>query len=99
MQMVMMTFRSSLEHRVVKWLKAEGLSFTFVEAARGKGETGQDVDRILGGGTNTMLFAGVSDEGFAGFRDRAHNFNQELTRDGKVPLPFHVFVLPCIQWF
>ena len=99
MQMVIMTFRSSMEDQVLKWLKAERLSFTFVDNAHGKGKTGQDLDIIYGGGTNTMLFAGIQDEQLSGFRDRAYNLNRELTQDGKVPLPFHVFVLPCIQWF
>ena len=99
MQMVMMTFRSSLEGEVRKFLKQEGVSFTFVEEVRGKGETGQDIDRILTGGTNTMLFAGIPDEQYTGFRDRAYKFNRERTQDGKVPFPFHVFVMPCIQWF
>src|SRR5262245_57882261 len=99
MQMVMMTFRSSLEGEVKKFLKEERVSFTFVEEAHGKGKTGHDIDRILGGGTNTMLFAGVPDEQYTGFRDRAYNLNRERTQDGKVPLPFHVFVIPCIQWF
>ena len=31
MQMVFMTFRSSLEDEVLKWLEAERVSFTFVE--------------------------------------------------------------------
>ena len=99
MQMVLMTFRTSLEDELLKWLKAERLSFTFVEKARGKGETGQDLDIIFGSGTNTMLFAGIPDEQLSGFRDRAYNLNRELTKDGQVPIPFHVFVLPCIQWF
>jgi|SRR5262244_2094372 len=99
MQMVMMTFRSSLEGQVQKFLKEERVSFTFVEEAHGKGETGQDIDRIFGGGTNTMLFAGIPDEQLTGFRDRAYNLNRELTQNGHVQLPFHVFVMPCIQWF
>ncbi|HXC67488.1 MAG TPA: hypothetical protein VN638_08725 [Nitrospiraceae bacterium] len=99
MQMVLMTFRSSMEDDLLKWLKAEGISFTYVGNARGKGETGQDLDRIYGGGTNTMLFAGIPDEQLSGFRDRAYNLNRTLTQDGQVSLPFHVFVLPCIQWF
>jgi hypothetical protein len=40
MQMVFMTFRSSLEDEVLKWLEAERVSFTFVEKAHGKGATG-----------------------------------------------------------
>ena len=44
MQMVIITFRSSLEGEVLKMLEAERLSFTFVEKAHGKGETGHDLD-------------------------------------------------------
>src|SRR5262245_40950613 len=99
MQMVMMTFRSSLEREVQKFLKEERVSFTFVEQAHGNGETGQDIDRIVSGGTNTMLFAAIPDEQYTGFRDRAYKLNRERTKDGKVPFPFHVFVVPCIQWF
>ena len=99
MQMVIMTFRSSLEEEVLKWLEAERLSFTFVEKAHGKGETGHDLGSIYWGGINTMLFAGVQDEQLSGFRDRAYNLNRALTQDGQVSLPFHIFVLPCIQWF
>jgi hypothetical protein len=99
MQMVIMTFRTSLEGEVLKMLKAERLSFTFVEKARGKGETGQDLDVIFGSGTNTMLIAGIQDEQLSGFRERTLNWQRKLTGEGKVPLPLHLFVLPCIQWF
>jgi hypothetical protein len=99
MQMVFITFRSSLEDKVLKWLEAERLSFTFVEEAHGKGETGQDLDRIYGGGTNTMLFVGIQDEQLSGFRERMHSWHRTLSGEDKAPLPLHVFVLPCIQWF
>ncbi len=99
MQMVIMTFRSSLESDVLKMLEAERLSFTFVEKAHGKGETGHDLGSIYWGGLNTMLFAGVQDEQLSGFRERIHNWQRKLTEEGKVPLPLHAFVLPCIQWF
>ena len=99
MQMVIMTFRSSMEDLVVKYLETERLSFTFVDKAHGKGETGNDLGSIYWGGINTMLFAGVQDEQLAGFRERIHNWQRTLTGEGKVPVPVHVFVLPCIQWF
>ena len=34
MQMVLMTFRSSMADDLLKWLKAERVSFTFMENAR-----------------------------------------------------------------
>jgi hypothetical protein len=99
MQMIIMTFRSTMEDRVVEWLKAEGLSFTFVDKAHGKGDTGNDLNSIYWGGINTMLFAGIQDEQLSGFRERIHNWQRELTGGGKASAPFHVFVVPCIQWF
>ena len=99
MQMVIMTFRSSLEDEVLKWLEAERLSFTFVEKAHGKGETGHDLRSIYWGGINTMLFAGIQDEQLNDFRERILNWQRKLSKDGQVSVPFHVFVLPCIQWF
>ena len=98
MQMVVMTFRSSLEDEVLKWLEAERLSFTFVEKAHGKGKTGHDLGAIYWGGINTMLFAGIQDEQLNGFRERIHNWQREFTKEGNVPA-LHVFILPCIQWF
>ncbi len=99
MQMVIMTFRLSLESEVLKWLETERLCFTFVEKAHGKDEMGHDLDSICWGGINTMLFAGIRDEELSGFRERIHKWQRELTGEGKVAIPFHVFVLPCIQWF
>ena len=99
MQMVIMTFRSSLEDKVVKFLETEHRSFTFVEKAHGKGTTGSDLSSIYWGGNNTMLFAGIQDEELNGFRERIHNWQRTLTGEDKVAVPFHVFVLPCIQWF
>jgi hypothetical protein len=99
MQMVIMTFRSSMEDQVVKYLETERLSFTFVDKAHGKGVTGNDLGSIYWGGINTMLFAGVQDEQLTGFRERIHDWQRTLTGEGKVPVPVHVFVLPCIQWF
>ena len=95
MQMIIMTFRSSLEEDVLKWLEAERLSFTFLEKAHGKGKTGHDLGSIYWGGINTMLFAGIQDEQLNGFRERIHNWQQQFTGEAAV----HVFVLPCIQWF
>ena len=99
MQMVFMTFRSSLEDEVLKWLEAERVSFTFVEKAHGKGATGHAPGSIYWGGSNTMLFAGIQDEQLSGFRERIHNLQRKLHGEGTVQVPFHVFVLPCIQWF
>ena len=97
MQMVFMTFRSSLEDEVLKWLEGERVSFTFMEKAHGKGVTGKAPSSISG--TNTMLFAGIPDEQLSGFRERLQNLQRKLHGEGKMPVPFHVFVLPCIQWF
>ena len=99
MQMVIMTFRSSMESIVLKWLEAERLSFTFMDKAHGKGVTGHDLNSIYWGGVNTMLFAGIPDEQLSGFRERIHAWQRTLTGEDTGPVPIHVFVLPCIQWF
>lgn len=99
MQMVIMTYRSSLEDKVLQWLKTERLSFTFVENAHGSGMTGHDLDQIFGTGLNTMLYTAIKDEELSGFRERIVHWQRQLTGEGKVAVPFHVFVLPCIQWF
>jgi len=65
----------------------------------GKGATGKAPSSIYWGGSNTMLFAGIQDEQLSGFRDRSYNLHHKLHGESKVPLPFHVFILPCIQWF
>ena len=95
MQMVIMTFRSSLEEIVLKWLEEERLSFTLVGNAHGKGKTGDDLGSHNWDGMNTMLFVGIQDEQVSGFWERIHTWHQQFTGDVAV----HVFVLPCIQWF
>ena len=99
MQMIFMTFRTSLEDEMLNWLETEGISFSIVEKVHGKGVTGKDPSSLYWGGSNTMLFAGIQDEQLNGFRERIQNLQRRLHGEGKVPVPFHVFVLPCIQWF
>ncbi|BFU94379.1 MAG: hypothetical protein NTNFB02_11010 [Nitrospira sp.] len=99
MQMVFMTFRSSMEDEVLKWLEAERVSFSFVQKVHGQGVTGKAPSSIYFGGSNTMLFAGIQDEQLSGFRERLQNLQRTLSGEGKVQVPFHAFVLPCIQWF
>ena len=88
MQMVIMTFRSSMEDTVLKWLETEHLSFTFVEKAHGKGKTGHDLGSIYWGGINTMLFAGIQDEQLNGFRESMHNCNGRSLEQPTCQLPF-----------
>ena len=99
MQMVFMTFRSSLEQEVIKVLEAEHVPYTFVEKAHGKGVTGHAPDSIYWGGGNTMLFVGLQDEQLDGFRERIYDLQRNLVGEKRAQVPFHVFVLPCIQWF
>ena len=99
MQMVFMTFRASLEGEVLKWLEAERVSFTFVERVYGKGKTGPAPGSVLWTGSNTILFVVIPDEQLTAFRKRIDTLHRTLHGEGKVPLPFHVFVLPCSQWF
>jgi hypothetical protein len=100
MQMVIMTFRSSLEGEVFKWLETTSLSYTLVEKAHGKGITGHAPGSLFrgGGGSNTLLFVGTPDEQVNDFRDRVQEFHRTLSGKETVPVPFHAFVLPCMQW-
>jgi len=100
MQMVLMTFRSSLESEVLNWLDAATVPYTLVEKAHGKGITGHAPGSALwaGGGENAVLFVVIDDDHVNAFRDRVQQFHRTLSERGKVPLPLHVFVLPCIQW-
>jgi len=99
MQMIFMTFRTSLEDELLKCLEAEHVSFSFVQKVHGTGATGKAPSSIYWGGSNTMLFAGIQDEQLTGFRERIYTLQRKLQGEGKAPVPYHVFVLPCIQWF
>ena len=100
MQMAVMTFRSSLESEVVNWLDAAKVSYTVVQKAHGKGMTGHASGSTLwaGGDDNAVLFVAIDDEHVNDFRGRVQHFHRTLSRQGTAQVPFHVFVLPCIQW-
>ena len=100
MQMVMMVFRTSLEHDLLPWIEQEELPFTRIDSALGKGATGTIPGRAMWGGSNSILLLAIPDERLASFRDRAHEFHDELVgRHKGIGTPFHTFILPCIQWF
>jgi hypothetical protein len=100
MQMVMMVFRSSLESEVLPLVEQEQLPFTRLDSAHGKGATGSVSGSLHQGGTNTVLLLAVPDERLSRFRERVHQFQDKLKAHAKsVGVPFHIFVLPCIQWF
>ena len=100
MQMVMMVFRTSLEQEVLPLVEDEQLPFTRLDGLQGKGVTGSVPGSVTWGGSNTVLLLAVPDERLSGFRDRVHRFQDGLkSRPKTVGLPFHIFVLPCIQWF
>jgi hypothetical protein len=100
MQMVMMVFRTTLESEVLPLVEKEQLPFTRLDGVQGKGVTGNVPGSSTWGGSNTILLVAVPDERLSPFRERVHQFQDELKRSPKpVPMPFHIFVLPCIQWF
>jgi hypothetical protein len=99
MQMVMMVFRTSLEHDVLPLVEEEQLPFTRLDSVHGKGATG-NTGSVMWGGSNTILLLVVPDERLTSFRDRAYRFYKERTALHKdIGVPFHAFILPCIQWF
>lgn len=100
MQMVMMVFRTSLEHDVLPLVEEEQLPFTRLDGLQGKGATGSVPGSVTWGGSNTVLLLAVPDDRLSKFRYRVHQFQDELkSHPISGGLPFHIFVLPCIQWF
>ncbi len=100
MQLVMMVFRTSLEHDVLPMIEQEQMPFTRLDSVLGKGTTGNVPGSSTWGGSNTILLLAVPDERLASFRDRALRHHEELAARHKgVGTPFHTFILPCIQWF
>ncbi|HEU4683966.1 MAG TPA: hypothetical protein VFS39_05645 [Nitrospira sp.] len=98
MQMVMMVFRSTLEEEVLPLVEEEDLPFTRLDGVQGKGETGNVPGSVTWGGSNTVLLLAVPDDRFQGFRKRVQQFQQQMqARPKSVGVPFHIFVLPCIQ--
>ena len=100
MQMVMMVFRTSLEHDVLPMIEEEELPFTRLDSVQGKGLTGNIPGSVTWGGSNTILLLAVPDERLASFRERASQFHEDrAARHKGVGIPFHAFIFPCIQWF
>ena len=99
MLMVMMIFRTSLEDEVIPWVEEEGLSYTRMDGVQGKGATGTVPGSVIWGGANTILLIALPDDRLQRFRDRIREFDATLEpRRYTIGVPFHVFVLPCLQW-
>ena len=100
MQMVMMIFRESLEAEVLPLVTEENLPFTRLDGVQGKGATGTASGSMAWGGSNTVLLLAVPDDRLRNFRERCRKYEDEAeSRHKSVGVPFHIFVLPCIQWF
>ena len=101
MQMVMMVFRTSLESEVLPLVEQQEMPFTRLDSTQGKGTTGPvSGSSLTVSGTNTVLLLAVPDERLTPFRERVHQFQDGLQAHAKSgSVPFHIFVLPCIQWF
>jgi hypothetical protein len=100
MQMLMLVFRTSLQSEVLPLVEQEKLPFTRLDGVQGKGVTGGVSGSVSWGGSNTVLLLAVPDERLSTFRERVHQFQNELKAHAQsVGVPFHIFVLPCIQWF
>ena len=99
MQMVMMVFRTSLETEVLPLVEEEALPFTRLDGLQGKGDTGNVPGSVTWGGSNTVLLLAVPDDRLNRFRDRVRQYQENMKAHPKpVGVPFHIFVLPCIQW-
>jgi hypothetical protein len=99
MQMVMMIFRTSLEHDIIPWVEEKQLPYTRLDGAQGKGETGIAPGSTTWGGSNSVVLLAVPDDRLNVFRDRVREFEKQLEQQRhSIGVPFHVFVLPCLQW-
>lgn len=99
MQMVMMVFRTSLENEVLPWVEREQLPYTRLDGAQGKGSTGSAEGLTSWGNPNTVLLLAVSDDRLSSVRDHVITFQKKIEEQRRgAGVPFHIFVLPCIQW-
>ena len=99
MQMVMMVFRTSLEAEVLPWVEHEQVPYTRLDGAQGRGATGTVPGSVTWGGANSVLLLAVPDDRLNSFRDRVRAFERQLeTQQRAMGVPFHIFVMPCIQW-
>lgn len=97
--MVVMVFRTSLENEILPWIEQEQLSYTRLDSVQGKGSTGPVPDSVTWGGSNTVLLLALPDDRLNRFRDRLREFDARLEAWRQTEgTPFHVFVLPCLQW-
>ena len=99
MQMVLMIFRTSLENEVLRWLDTQAVPYTRVERIQGRGITVAVPNPVTWGDSNTIVWTVISDERLNGFREKSCQFQNELRDREEISVPFHTFVLPCIQWF
>lgn len=96
MHMVMMVFRTSMEGEILPWVEQEHLPYTRLDGAQGTGATGTMPGSVWWGGANSVLLLALSDERLDSFRDRVRALERELEQ--RKGVPFHIFVMPCIQW-
>ena len=97
MQMVMMVFRTSMEGEILPWIEQEQLPDTRLDGAQGKGASGTP-GSLVWGGANSVLLLALPDDRLVSFRDRVRAFERELDVQQRTEVPFHIFVMPCIQW-
>lgn len=98
MQMVMMVFRTSLEHEVHPWVEREELAYTRLDGAQGKGTTGTAPGSVTWGGANTVLLLALPDDRLNGFRDRVRPFQGEVaTQQRAAGVPFHISSYPAFS--
>ena len=99
MQMLVLTFRQSLEQSVqdiLKDLKIKG--FTQMSNLSGLGQTGAVPSGFAWTGFNAMLFAAMEEDQITEAVDRFRAFCEEHTKqESEVKVPLRAFVMPCEQ--
>ena len=98
MQMMLMVFRTSMAGEALPWVEQEQLPYTRLDGAQGAGATGTMPGSVWWGGANSVLLLAISDDRVSSFRVRVQTFKRELEVQQRVDVPFHIFVMPCLQW-
>lgn len=99
MQMLMLTFRQSLEEAVQDILKDLNVKgFTQMSRVSGMGQTGAVPREFSSPGLNAMLFAAMEDDQIRAAVDRFRAFCEEhMKRQSGAKVPLRAFVIPCEQ--
>lgn len=99
MQLVLLVYRTSLEHEVLTILRrCEVSAFTRVPEVWGAGTSGLALHTFAEPGFNAMVLVALTDAKVAALVTALRDFRDAaVARQRGAALPLHVFLLPCRQ--